>query len=42
MIPYITTADTGVLDIDDDIVGVLQLGHWAVFKFDLVNALEDE
>lgn len=39
---YIATANTGVADVDDDIVGVLELGDRAVFEFDLVNALEDE
>lgn len=39
---YIAAANTGVADVDDDIVGVLELGDRAVFEFDLVNALEDE
>lgn len=36
---YIAAANTGVADVDDDIVGVLELGDGAVFELDLVNAL---
>ncbi|KAI5291922.1 hypothetical protein KEM55_008232, partial [Ascosphaera atra] len=36
------TADTGVLDVDQDIVVVLELRDGTVFELDLVNALEDE
>jgi hypothetical protein len=36
---YIAAANTGVADVDDDIVGVLELGDGAVFEFDLVDAL---
>lgn len=39
---YITTANTGVADVDDDIVGVLELGKGAIFEFDLVNSFKDE
>jgi hypothetical protein len=39
---YITPADSGVFDVDQDIVGVLEGGNGAVFEFDLVNTLEDE
>lgn len=39
---YITAADSGVFDVDEDIVGVAQSGNGAVFEFDLVNALEDK
>lgn len=39
---YITPADSGVFDVDQDIVGVLEGWNGAVFEFDLVNALKDE
>lgn len=39
---YITAADSGVFDVDEDIVGVAQGRNGAVFEFDLVNALEDK
>jgi hypothetical protein len=39
---YITAADSGVFDVDEDIVGVAQSRNGAVFEFDLVNALKDE
>lgn len=41
-VTYITAADSGVFDVDQDIVGVFQGGNWAVFEFDLVNALQDK
>jgi hypothetical protein len=41
-VTYITAANSGIFDVDEDIVGVLQGGDWAVFKFDLVNALQDK
>lgn len=39
---YITAADSGVFDVDKDIVGVAQGRNGAVLEFDLVNALEDK
>jgi hypothetical protein len=39
---YVAAADTGVADVDEDIVGVLEGRDGAVFEFDFVNAFEDE
>lgn len=39
---YIAAADTGVPDVDDHIVRILQLGDRAIFEFDLVDALQDK
>lgn len=39
---YITAADSRVLDINDHVVIVLQLGNRAIFELDLVDALQDK
>lgn len=39
---YIAATDTGVLDIDEHIVRVLQLRNGTVFEFDLVDAFQDK
>lgn len=39
---YIATADSGVFDSDEDIVGILQRWDGAVFEFELLDAFEDE
>jgi hypothetical protein len=39
---YITAADSGVLDIDDHIVRVFQLGNWAILELDPEDALQDK
>lgn len=39
---YITATDPGVLDVDEHIVRVLQLGNRSIFILDLVDAFQDE
>jgi len=39
---HIRTADTGVLDIDDDIVGVSELGDGTILEFNAVGLLKNK
>jgi hypothetical protein len=41
-VAYIAAADAGVFDLDEDVVGVFEVGDGAVFEFDFVDAFEDE
>ena len=39
---HVRSADTGVLDVDDDIVGISELRNWAILKLDAVGLLENK
>ena len=39
---HVRSADTGVLDVDDDIVGISELRNRAVLELDVVGLLENE
>jgi hypothetical protein len=39
---HIRSADTGVLDIDDDIVRVSELGDRAILELDVVGLLKNK
>lgn len=42
MVAYVTATDSGVFDVDEDIVGVDDFGDWAFLELDLFDAFEDE